>query len=91
MSNLTVVTFKIEDFEIPNIIETEEKLFKNDFPEVYSNYYLNWTMTGLYSLGLVSCGVLVMASWYERSGHAGPYRTLLNRLGTLNMEQVIHF
>ena len=86
MSNFTVFNFKV------GIITAEEEklenVFKDAFEDVFENKYLCLGMAGLYLVGISSCGMLVLASWFERSGQAGPYRTLLNRLGTLNVEQV---
>ena len=89
MSNIKVESFKIEDFNNVSYFEIEDQPFVDDFSGVYANEYLNWGMSALYLSGLTSCSVLVMASWYERSGQAGPFRTLLNRIATLNIEQVI--
>ncbi len=50
------------------------------FANVYSNTALNWMMAMIYILGLVSCAGLGYISWFERTGQAGPFRTLLNQL-----------
>ena len=45
----------------------------------------------IYSLGLLACVGLGMMIWFERSGQAGPYRTLVNQLVSYRIEQAIYF
>ena len=64
----------------------------DDFASVYSNTYLNTASILLYIIGMLSCAGLCLVSWFERSGLAGPYRTLKNRLFIFCLEQmIIHF
>ena len=60
------------------------------FYDIYSNSLINLTMVGIYLLGVVSCIGLRLVSWFERSGQAGPHRTLVNRLMSITLDQVIH-
>ena len=64
-------------------------LDKDVFSEIYSNPFINLTMIFFYLLGLVACVGLRMVIWFERSGQAGPYRTLVNQLVTHRIEQTI--
>ena len=43
----------------------------------------------VYILGLLNCVSLSFISWFERSGQAGPFRTLRNRLVSFNVDQLI--
>ena len=63
----------------------------DDFAGVYSNLYINFAMLFIYSLGFVACIGLGMVIWFERSGQAGPYRTLVNQLVSYRIEQTIYF
>ena len=59
------------------------------FEQVYSEQILKWLMISFYLLGLVAIVGLGIVTWFERSGEAGPYRTLINRLTSYNIEMVI--
>ena len=72
------------------------ELFYNEsiqdmFEEVYSNPIVNFSMLILHLLGLVACFGLAMVIWFERSGQAGQYRTLVNQLVSYRIEQMIYF
>lgn len=56
--------------------------------DMLSNSALNWCMFGLYLLGLVVCLHLALVSLFEKSGLAGPHRTILNQLVALLIDQV---
>ena len=58
------------------------------FEEVYSEPILKWIMVGFYFLGFFAIVGLGIVTWFERSGEAGPYRTLINRLTSNNIEMV---
>ena len=61
----------------------------DDFEGVYDkSLSLNWFMLALFVLGLCTCPGLLYVSWFERSGQAGPFRTILNQLVSFNMDQV---
>ena len=75
--------FEIVDF---NFTHREFEYFEY----VYSNPFLNYSMVPLYVLGVVSCFGLKLVSWFEKSGQAGPHRTLVNRLMSLTLDQVSH-
>ena len=64
-------------------------LDKDVFAEIYSNPFINLAMIFFSLLGLVACAGLGMVIWFERSGQAGPYRTLVNQLVTHRIEQTI--
>ena len=73
-------------FKTLNFSESEEIV--DDFEKVFANQTLNYTMLGLYFLGYFGCAGLLFLSWFERSGQAGPYRTLANRLVSYTLDQV---
>ena len=75
--------FEIVDF---NFTHREFEYFEY----VYSNTFLNCSMVPLYLLGVASCFGLKLVSWLEKSGQAGPHRTLVNRLMSLILDQVSH-
>lgn len=61
---------------------------KEDQSTFYGNIGLNWSMFGIYGAGLIGCVGLGFVSWFERTGRAGPHRTLINRLVSFNLDQV---
>ena len=73
--------FEIVDF---NFTHREFEYFEY----VYSNPFLNCSTIAVYLLGVVSCFGLRLVSWFEKSGQAGPHRTLVNRLMSLILDQV---
>ena len=58
------------------------------FREIFSNPMINWTIILIWLLGLVSCVFLRIVSWFEKTGQAGPFRTLVNRLFSCIIDQV---
>ena len=58
------------------------------FNEVFSIPIINWTAILIWLLGLVSCVFLKIVSWFEKTGQAGPFRTLVNRLFSCIIDQV---
>lgn len=66
-------------------IETE----KDHFEEVYSDVILNLISFGVYLIGTLSCIGLCYASWYEKSGQAGQFRTLVNQLVSHNLDSTV--
>lgn len=71
--------------------ESSREATKDVFKEVFSNEFLNWSLFVLYLLGLISCGLLIIVSWFEKTGQAGPFRTLANQLVSHQLDQVSHF
>ena len=75
---------------------TSQNLTKEDLPpisedyfkEVYMNPWINRTAIGFYFVGLVGIAGLALVAWFERSGQAGPYRTLINQIVSFNVESV---
>ena len=59
--------------------------------EIYSNQYVNFVLVGLYFLGLFACLGLAFVIWFERSGQAGPFRTVLNQIVSQNIGHLIVF
>ena len=69
---------------LEDVSKSDEDYFKN----VYDHLWINRTMIGLYLGGFASIIGLVFVVWFERSGQAGPYRTLINQLVIFNIESV---
>ena len=58
------------------------------FENVYSDSALNRCMIAVYLFGFIGCAGLILVVWFERSGLAGPYRTLVNQLASQNIVKV---
>lgn len=70
-----------------NLTIVEEDL-KDPFEKLFEDPYLDVFFIGLYLSGLVSCVGLVLVSWFEKSGQAGSYRSLVNQLVSMRLDQV---
>ena len=58
------------------------------FGGIYENKIVSWSMVITYFFGLFGCMALWFVIWFERSGQAGNFRTLVNQLVSFNLEQV---
>lgn len=79
-------TFVIES--INNPIWQELQAEQDHYEGVYHNSVVNWTMFFTYILGLPFSFSLVMVSAFERTGQAGPYRTLVNQIMSNSLIQM---
>lgn len=61
---------------------------KDFFENVYSDPMVNSCMIAVYIFGFLGCAGLILVLWFERSGLAGPYRSLVNQLVSQNIIQV---
>ena len=69
--------------------EQNTSIIQRDFFEnVYSDPALNGCMIAVYLFGFIGCAGLILVVWFERSGLAGPYRTLINQLASQNIVKV---
>ena len=72
-----------------NLTEEDISLRNEDFfKEVYINPWINRTAIGFYFIGLAGVVGLALVAWFERSGQAGPYRSLINQIVSFNVESV---
>lgn len=76
-------------FEISPTTNENEFYEKDAFEQLYANGGLNAIFGVLYFLGYLCCLGLGLVIWFERSGQAGPYRTLVNQLVTHRLESII--
>ena len=88
MNNSNVIRFEI------NWASSQENYFideKDAFAGVYENLYLKLAFVFSYIL-VVICGLLLgFVIWFERSGQAGHFRTMVNQLTTFMFDQVDFF
>ena len=52
----------------------------DDFRGIFAFKVFNWLMFAIYLLGYLCCFALALVIWFEYSGRAGPFRTLVNQL-----------
>lgn len=72
--------------------ETNDTVMEEDFfVGVYNDKVAVWSLVIVYIIGLVGMIGIVLIIWFERSGEAGPFRTLINQLVTHNYEAVSYF
>lgn len=65
-----------EVFLLSNSTLKEYEIVSDHFEGVYSNPLVNAFCLILYLVGLMACFGLALVVWFEKSGQAGPYRTL---------------
>ena len=51
---------------------------------------VNGCMIAVYIFGFLGCAELILVLWFERSGLAGPYRSVVNQLVSQNIVQVVY-
>ncbi len=59
------------------------------FAKAFEHPLINFIAVCIYLLGCIGISGFVVVIWYERSGRAGPYRTLVNQIVTFNLEQLV--
>ena len=79
--------------ELPD--ETNEIIFctlddetQDFFDGIYQSPYIKLAMTLTYGVAVICMIGLGLVLWFERSGQAGQYRTLVNQLSSFNLDQV---
>ena len=81
-----------EDLEIFNNLTIDICQPEDFFEPVYANFWINLSMILVYLLGLVVCSGLFLVSIFERSGLAGPFRTLVNQIYVFSVDQMfLHY
>ena len=77
---------RLENFTLTNYTLSH---CKDPFANLFQEHpYLTWAVWIIFHLGLINCMGLSFVAWFERSGYAGPYRTLVNQLASLKFDQV---
>ena len=69
------------------IYEVNKEIF-DFFEDGFSSPWLKFSMVLAYLVNLLSNGGLCFVVWYEVTGRAGPYRTLVNKLVSFMIIQV---
>ncbi len=59
------------------------------FAKTFEDPFINLVSACIYLLGCIGVSAMVFVIWYERTGRAGHYRTLVNQIVTFNLEQLI--
>ena len=79
-------SFQILKMSITNHFKNKD--FDDFFLGVYESPYVTWLLLVCYIICLIACLSLNFVIWFERSGMAGHYRTLVNQLTSFNPDQV---
>ena len=72
------------------IYEVNKEIF-DFFEDGFSSPWLKFSMVLAHLVNLLSNGGLCFVVWYEVTGRAGPFRTLVNKLVSFLIIQVITF
>ena len=99
--SLFTVFFQVWKLLSVNVKTLTGKMFLNQtfvpletddiFQELFDNKIINYSLICLYFLGLLSCLGLSFVIWFEISGQAGHFRTLLNQLVSYKLCLLIIF
>ena len=73
-----------------HIYEVNKEIF-DFFEDGFSSPWLKFSMVLAHLVNLLSNGGLCFVVWYEVTGRAGPFRTLVNKLVSFLIIQVITF
>ena len=85
MNNTIVVQFEISWASSQNNYFLDEK---DAFAEGFESLHIKLAFALTY-IWTIICGLLLLfVIWFERSGQAGSFRTMLNQLASFIMEQV---
>ena len=89
LSNMTsLVSFFPIDESLHHILDQNATTQKDFFENVYNDPMVNGYMIAVYIFGFLGCAGLILVLWFERSGLAGPYRSVVNQLVSQNIVQV---
>lgn len=69
-------------------LEIETSIEEDFFWEVYDGPIIQALYLVHYAIGLMGIGGIALIIWFERSGEAGQFRTLVNQLVSMNLDQV---
>ena len=69
-----------------NVFCSEDE--ENAFPGLYESPLIRSAMFMTYMVTLLGLSGLGFILWFERSGQAGQYRTVINQLISFNIDQV---
>ena len=87
LTNFSISCQKSEDDQLYEINKDTSDFFEDGF----SSPWLKSSMVMVYLINCLSNGGLCFVVWFEVTGRAGPYRTLVNKLVTFMMIQVHKF
>ena len=66
----------------------ETKSNEDFFEDIYSDPWINRLMIAIHFITYIPLLGLASVAWFERTGQAGPYRTLINRLVSFQIDSV---
>ena len=93
MNNMTNVSSFLP--LVSNVTDFDEYYNFNDLKDFFEPMYMSVPIRILtiqtYLLSLIPCGIIGVLIWFEQSGKAGHFRTLVNQLVTFNLYQVSLF
>lgn len=82
--NTTFEFSKAEMWPLPAEVATVDR-----FAGIFENPWIKYSMLILYLFGILGCAGLKFIVWFERSGQAGHYRTLVNQLNSYNLDHMV--
>ena len=81
-------SFDISKYSNETFTLTKQHFEDDIFAKIFENKWIVWGKLLAFFIGLLSNGVLGLVVWFETTGQAGPYRTMLNQLASFEIIQV---
>ena len=78
------------NLEMDNLTFDDTTISSDKYVGVYESVHIRFAFLTTYMVILVFAPLLAFVIWFERSGQAGSYRTMVNQLASFNLDQV-HF
>ena len=63
----------------------------DQFSGLFNDFYIKTILLSSYFLAYLSLPILGMVIWFEISGQAGHYRTMINKMASFNLGQMVLF
>ena len=74
--------------EMDNLTINDISVLSDKYAGVYESKYVAFAFMTTYMVTLVCAPLVAFVIWFERSGQAGSYRTMVNQLASFNLDQV---
>ena len=82
------INFVIGNFSKENL---EDFVFTDQFSGLYDDIFIKILSVTFALVGYLSLPAVGLVIWFERSGEAGNFRTLINQLVSFTLDQVRQF
>ena len=86
MNNTCFISFEIDEKD--DLFINDITVISDKYAEVYDSKYVRFAFAMTYLVCIVCVPLVAFVIWFERSGQAGSFRTMVNQLASFNLDQV---